>query len=219
MDKDLVDLWAFRGTVGDTLGGFSNLVTMLVVLYGANWARREVRRARQLLAHETQVASARDLWRATSGLTKACGVVVQMLVARRPFGEFQSAVGQLPSAHDRFTEVLADSSLFFPYDVFVTVDKMNHATAKLFSTLTPFGGPIDPILFDRLTDSQIADAAKAYDEVRQVQGQIFARLGRAVHVDDFEAWENVMRPFLADMERRAAVPSLAAKSPAAPPAG
>ncbi len=53
------------GQLGDTVGGLSNFVTMVVAVAAATYARREVQRAREQHSNELRAAKAFELWQRT----------------------------------------------------------------------------------------------------------------------------------------------------------
>jgi hypothetical protein len=191
--------WAMWGTFGDAFGGAANTLTLLAVIIGGAWTLREVRRSRETHAHETRVASAREIWRASLGVTKTCGVFLVALQQKMPLSAFRATFQAMQPAHETFSNVVADAALFFTYDVFLTVDAMNHAVSDYFSTLN---GCTD----ETYREFELKPVAEAFEKMKLAHARIFAKLGRVVHVDDFEEWERSMAAQLKDVTTSPAGP-------------
>ncbi len=106
------------GTVGDTIGGISNLFTMLIALGALFFARNEVRRARALHAAEVRADAARSVWRTAHAYARDTVAVLKMAVDEdRKAPAFAHFHGAFRASMLAFQDVSADGTLFFEQDI------------------------------------------------------------------------------------------------------
>lgn len=104
---------ACSGQVGDTLGGISNFVTMIVVVISALYAFREVERGRRLHSEEVRADAAREVWRAAYGLSRDLHNLLGHIKPVHKMQEVEIYVQDLRNSFVVFRDALADASMFF----------------------------------------------------------------------------------------------------------
>ncbi|MFT3714018.1 MAG: hypothetical protein QM817_40675 [Archangium sp.] len=114
MDKDF---WAICGTVGDAFGGIANFVTMGVVIYGAIWARNEVRRNREQHHAEVRADVARKVWQAVFAITRSLSSALDGFKKNVDVEPFQKRTLLVRDGLLLLVDHTADSSMFLTLEI------------------------------------------------------------------------------------------------------
>lgn len=112
MNGDEMD-WSTWGTIGDAFGGCANFITLGVVIYGAFWARKEVRRARSIHKHQLRADAARQIFRNMMRTIVTLDFLSSLVRSGALKQVQQQAYDQLLGIPGDVSILLADASLYF----------------------------------------------------------------------------------------------------------
>lgn len=125
--------WALLGTVGDTVGGLANLVTMGFVIAGFFWGRAELKRWRQQHAEEVRADAARTVYRTAHELLTEARLLRLASGYAGDDGKIRQHKQRLNELAERGRAAIADARLVLGESVVDALHSLTAATDRAVS--------------------------------------------------------------------------------------